>query len=95
MTEVKFKPINSNLLILIPEVSRETKAGIVKSESQIKVEEKKMDRYVTVVAIADEVTNIKAGDKILLGINNVATIIIDEIKYGIVHINGVTGIKLD
>ena len=43
---LKFKPINSNLLIVIPEVSKTTSAGILKSEAMIKQEEALMDEYV-------------------------------------------------
>jgi co-chaperonin GroES (HSP10) len=91
--ELNFKPLNGNLLIIIPEVSKTTASGLIKSDSMVQEEEKQLDKYVTVAAVSDEVKPIVVGDKILLGVSNINTIIIDEIRYGIVHISGVVGIK--
>jgi len=91
--ELNFKPLNGNLLIVVPEVSNTTKSGLIKSETMIKEEEKKLDVYVSVAAISDEVKTIKVGDKVLLSVSEIKTIVIDEIRYGIVHITSVAGIK--
>jgi hypothetical protein len=52
--EYPYAPMNYGVLVLKPEVSKTTKGGIQKSDSQIAEELKKMDAPMTVLAVSEE-----------------------------------------
>ena len=91
--KVMFKPLGKNLLVLAPKAKKETKAGIIKSDSMIKEEEAKMDKYHLIVAISDEIDSVKIGDRILVS-GKITIIEIDDEIYGIVHEAAIIGVRL-
>lgn len=91
---VNFKPLNQNILIKAPEVSEKTSAGVIKSEAMIAEEKKKADKFLEVVAVSDDVTDIKVGDKVLIGPGNLHLIEIDEIPYVFINRLSIVGKKL-
>ena len=66
MNEVNFQVINNDVLLEIPVISETTKGGIIKSDSQIKAEQAKMDKFLLVVNISDKCEQIKIGDRVYI-----------------------------
>jgi len=91
--KVMFKPLGKNVLVLAPKADKTTKAGLIKSDNMIKEEESKMDRYLAIVAVSDEVTTVKVGDRILVT-GKIELINIDDVNYGILHEAAIIGIRL-
>ena len=92
--KVKFKPYNQNVLVYAPVISEKTKSGIFKSESMVKDEKKKLDQFLEVAAISDEITDIQIGDKVLLNNGTFTTIEIDGVAYLYVHKLSIVGKRL-
>jgi co-chaperonin GroES (HSP10) len=92
--KVNFKPFNQNLLIYAPKIKETTDAGIIKSDSMIKEEKDKQDWFLEVAAVADDITDIKVGDKIFISSGKLPTIEIDNVQYVYVHKLSVVGKKL-
>ena len=57
-------PLNKGILLLVPSVSETTDSGIIKGEQVMQDEENSQELFLTVVKVADDVTSIKAGDKV-------------------------------
>lgn len=83
--KVNFTPLNKNILVYAPVVKEMTESGIIKSEKQIKEEEKKLDKFLEVATVANDVDTVKVGDKILIGGGNLKGVDIDGTSYIIVH----------
>ena len=49
----------------MPNVAKETDSGIIKSESMLKEEREKKDGHAKVVAVSQEVKNVKVGDTVI------------------------------
>ena len=94
MSKVNFKPLNQNLLVYAPLIEEKTKSGIIKSESMVKDEKKKLDQFLEVAAVSDEITDIEVGDKVLLGSGTFTTIDIDGIACLHIHKLSVIGKRI-
>ena len=72
MADVKYVPINSDITVLIPHISKKTEGGIIKPDDMVKEERKKITGAVKVVHCGPMVPlvngepQIKPGDKVLL-----------------------------
>ena len=66
MTELNFKPFNMDVIVQVPDIKETTEFGVIKSESQIEEERRKMDKYLTVLAVSDKCVQTKVGDQILI-----------------------------
>ena len=85
ISKIKAKAASNVLILQAPVISDKTEAGIFKAESQIAEEKKKMDLFLEVLVVGDNVTNYKVGDRVLVGtvpykilIDNVECFIIYE-----------------
>lgn len=102
MTEIKFKPINGMLLLELPKVEEKTSSGLIKSPEMIKEEEKKMDTFLTVIAMADDVNRkaellpdtIKVGSKLKIDLQQASPIEIDDVTYVNVFYRAILGYRL-
>lgn len=94
MSEVNFKPINQNVLVVAPIIDEKTKSGLYKSDLMVKEEKKKLDQFLEVAAVSDEVTQVEVGNKVLLGNGSFTTIEIDDVAYLQVHVLTILGKRL-
>ena len=62
-----YEPLGSHIVVEMPDVAKETESGIIKSESMLKEERDKRDGHAKVVAVSQEVKNVKVGDTVLYG----------------------------
>ena len=62
MENLTFKPTQDYVVFEVPMTTEKTKAGIIKSPTQIKEEEDAKDRFLNVLAIGESVKNIKVGN---------------------------------
>ena len=65
--EINFQPINRDVLLKLPEVSKTTEAGIIKSQKQLDEEISKQDKFLLVVEASNSCEAIIKGDKVLIG----------------------------
>ncbi len=62
---INYEPLGQHIVVEMPEVAKETDSGIIKSDSMIKEEEEKRDGHAKVVAVSQEVKNVKVGDIVI------------------------------
>ena len=62
---INYEPLGQHIVVEMPKVARETDTGIIKSDSMIKEEEDKKDGHAKVVAVSQEVKNVKVGDIVI------------------------------
>ena len=80
--EVPLVPIGMQVLAVMPEIDEKTAKGIIKSEAMIAKERAEMKQYLTILAVGDEVTKIKVGDKVITGQNTTFLAVpVNDVKY--------------
>ena len=57
-------PFNGHLLVLLPSISDVTDSGIIKGESNMEEDKAKMDAFMTVIAVAPDIEEIKVYDRV-------------------------------
>ena len=62
---INYEPLGSHIVVEMPQVMKETESGIIKSESMLKEERDKKDGHAKVVAVSQEVKNVKVGDTVI------------------------------
>ena len=62
---INYEPLGNHIVGEMPDVAKETESGIIKSESMIKEEEDKKDGHAEVVAVSQDVKNVKVGDIVI------------------------------
>ena len=62
---INYEPLGNHIVVEMPQVMKETESGIIKSDSMIKEEEDKKDGHAKVVAVSQEVKNVKVGDTVI------------------------------
>ena len=92
MSEVKFKPYGPRILVTPVETPKEevSASGII---TAINAEVEKPTRGV-IVAVSDEVTNLKVGDLVSYGFHSGREIKVDHVKYLLMRDGDVDGIYL-
>ena len=96
MSEIKFKPLGTNVLIIAPPIELKSKAGIIKSPKQLEQEAAewaKQNDYFTVAAVGEGVTTVKAGDEVVIS-GNGTPITIEGVSYFIIYSHSILGVKL-
>jgi co-chaperonin GroES (HSP10) len=68
VTQDSFKTRKDQLVVLIPELKKETESGIIIPESVLaeRLQQRGGDVFFEVIAVGSEVTDIKVGDKVLV-----------------------------
>ena len=80
-----FKPLGSNVLIEVPMIEEKTKAGIIKSASQIEAEKNAADKFLEVIAVGEAVKDISVGDKVMLSEGKHRVVTIEDKNYILVY----------
>ena len=62
---INYEPLGNHIVVEMPDVAKETESGIIKSESMLKEERDKKDGHAKVVAVSQEVKNVKVGDTVI------------------------------
>ena len=62
---INYEPLGQHIVVEMPQVAKETESGIIKSESMLKEERDKKDGHAKVVAVSQEVKNVKVGDTVI------------------------------
>ena len=62
---INYEPLGNHIVVEMPDVAEETDSGIIKSESMLKEERDKRDGHAKVVAVSQEVKNVKVGDTVI------------------------------
>jgi co-chaperonin GroES (HSP10) len=83
--QVNFQVLNNDVLVNLPTVSKTTESGVIKSDSMLAEEMKKLDKFLTVVNVGIDVKSINPGDKIMIGSGKHPQIEIDGNMYLIVN----------
>jgi co-chaperonin GroES (HSP10) len=78
------KPVNDNLIIQLPPVETVTESGFMIPESAVKV-----PQTATVIAVADDQTKVKAGDKLIIRQHAGQTFEHDGDTYQLIHLSDV------
>lgn len=93
MKTINFKPINNKIVVELIAVDEKTVGGLIKSPEQIEREKRELkeDTYLTVVAVSDDVKNIKLGAQVLINIEMYRPLVIEGETYGLVEIDFVLG----
>ena len=65
VTMINYEPLGNHIVVEMPDVAKETESGIIKSESMLKEEAEKRDGHAKVVAVSQEVKNVKVGDIVI------------------------------
>lgn len=102
MTEIKFKPLNGMLLLELPKVEETTTSGVIKSPEMIQEEQKKIDNFLTVVALADNVNlklelspdTITVGTKVLVDLPQANLLEVDDVNYVSISYRAILGYRL-
>lgn len=92
--KINFEPMNDQILVYAPVISETTDAGIIKSEIQLEEEKKNMDKFLTVALVSESITNIKAGDKILVGSGNHKGVELEGVMYMLIHKLSILGKRI-
>jgi len=97
---INYEPLGNHIVVEMPNVAKETESGIIKSESMLKEEADKRDGHAKVVAVSQEIENVKVGD-IVIPKGQGFMVMIDNVEYfqmnmfdvlGIVKQNGASSI---
>jgi co-chaperonin GroES (HSP10) len=88
---IKYEPLGNHIVVEMPSVEKETKSGIIKSQQMLKEEESKRDGHAKVVAVSQEVKNVKIGDTVIPK-GQGFMVMIDEIEYFQMNMFDVLGI---
>ena len=62
---INYEPLGNHIVVEMPNVAKETESGIIKSESMLKEEADKRDGHAKVVAVSQDVKNVKVGDIVI------------------------------
>ena len=62
---IKYEPLGNHIVVEMPDVANETDGGIIKSEAMLKEERDKRDGHAKVVAVSQDVKNVKIGDIVI------------------------------
>ena len=62
---INYEPLGNHIVVEMPDVAKETESGIIKSESMLKEEAEKRDGHATVVAVSQDVKEVKVGDVVI------------------------------
>ena len=63
---LQVRPVHHGIMVLIPVVSETTDSGIIKGDTLMAEDESNKDSFHTVIAVAEDVTTIKVGDKVFI-----------------------------
>jgi len=88
---INYEPLGNHIVVEMPSVEKETKSGIIKSQQMLKEEESKRDGHAKVVAVSDDVKNVKVGDTIIPK-GQGFMVMVDEIEYFQMNMFDVLGI---
>ena len=88
---INYEPLGSHIVVEMPQVAKETESGIIKSESMLKEERDKRDGHAKVVAVSQEVKNVKVGD-IVIPKGQGFMVKVDDVEYFQMNIFDVLGI---
>jgi len=66
ISDLNVVPMHHNILVLVPTVEDTTDSGIIKGDAALQDEQESLmkDAFLHVIAVADDVTTIKVGDKV-------------------------------
>jgi len=65
METINYEPLGNHIVVEMPQVEKETSSGIIKSELMLREEADKRDGHAKVVAVSQDVKNVKVGDTII------------------------------
>jgi len=65
METINYEPLGNHIVVEMPQVEKETASGIIKSELMLREEADKRDGHAKVVAVSQDVKNVKVGDTII------------------------------
>ncbi len=94
MSNFNFKAVGHNIVVKAPKISEKTESGIIKPESIIKEEKSKLNDFLEVLSVGNEVKEISVGDEVLLNGGSMRATTIDDIDVLIVYANQIIGKKL-
>ena len=89
---VNFKLLNDYVVVALEKAEERTDSGIIKAPSQIEEEESKQDGYLTVVAVSDDVKDIKVGYRVM--VSRMSNILIEGVTYGLLDKEGLICYKI-
>jgi co-chaperonin GroES (HSP10) len=95
MKQVNFKPVNDIVLVEAKIVDEKTAAGIIKTEKMIEDEKNKMDLFLKVAAVSDDITDIQVGDEVLISGGHHNAVVLDGVTYLILRKVVIYGKKLN
>ena len=88
---INYEPLGNHIVVEMPNVEKETDSGILKSDSMIKAERDKKDGHAKVVAVSQDVKNVKVGDTVIPK-GQGFMVMVDNIEYFQMNMFDVLGI---
>ena len=88
---INYEPLGSHIVVEMPNVEKETKSGIIKSEMMLKEEADKRDGHAKVVAVSQEVKTVKVGDTVVPK-GQGFMVMVDDVEYFQMNMFDVLGI---
>ena len=88
---INYEPLGPHIVVEMPQVEKETASGIIKSELMLKEEADKRDGHAKVVAVSQDVKNVKVGDTVIPK-GQGFMVMVDEVEYFQMNMFDVLGI---
>ena len=88
---INYEPLGNHIVVEMPQVEKETASGIIKSELMLREEADKRDGHAKVVAVSQDVKNVKVGDTVIPK-GQGFMVMIDEVEYFQMNMFDVLGI---
>jgi co-chaperonin GroES (HSP10) len=88
---INYEPLGNHIVVEMPQVEKETVSGIIKSDMMLKEEADKRDGHAKVVAVSQDVKNVKVGDTVIPK-GQGFMVMVDEVEYFQMNMFDVLGI---
>ena len=88
---INYEPLGNHIVVEMPDVEKETKSGIIKSEMMLKEEASKRDGHAKVAAVSQDIKTVKVGDTIIPK-GQGFMVMIEEVEYFQMNMFDVLGI---
>jgi len=88
---INYEPLGNHIVVEMPQVEKETASGIIKSELMLREEADKRDGHAKVVAVSQDVKNVKVGDTVIPK-GQGFMVMVEEVEYFQMNMFDVLGI---
>jgi len=93
MKKLDFIPLNNYVVVEVPVIDEKTASGIIKAESQIEEEKTEGHNYFKVIAVANDIKDVKVGDEVIMNTMQLRGFVYNKHDYGLIGYQHLIAVK--